>query len=124
MKLFSQIAIIFGICLLGNMTAAVLPFPVPSSVVSMLLLLALLCCRALKPASIEDFSGFLLGNMAFFFIPASVELMDYFDFISQNLIAFVTICVVSTVVTFGVTGYTVRLVMAMQRKLAGGEPVE
>ena len=42
MKILMQLAIILLICLLGEVLAALLPFPFPASVISMLLVLALL----------------------------------------------------------------------------------
>ena len=43
-KLLVQIGIVFGICLVGEGIAAVLPFAFPASVLSMLLLFV--CCCA------------------------------------------------------------------------------
>ena len=41
LKLLSQIGIVFAICWLGTLIEAVLPFPLPASVIAMLFLLVL-----------------------------------------------------------------------------------
>ena len=55
MKILMQLAIILLICLLGEVLAALLPFPFPASVISMLLVLALLLWGPLKIYHIQKF---------------------------------------------------------------------
>lgn len=124
MNLLLQVAVIFTICLAGEWLSAVIPFPLPASVISMILLFLLLVTRLVKLDRISDITEFLLKYMALFFVPAGVGLMEHFGVISENLIPFLTICTVSTILTFAVTGYTVKLVIAIQNKLQGGGKVE
>ena len=109
MKIICQIAIIFTICWISQIVEAVLPFPFPASVIGMVLLLILLLVRALKVDHIREKSDFLLSNMAFFFIPAGVSIINYFDILASNLIPLLVICLVSTLLTFAVTVWAVRL---------------
>ena len=109
MKIICQIAIIFTICWISQIVEAILPFPFPASVVGMVLLLILLLVRALKVDHIREKSDFLLSNMAFFFIPAGVSIINYFDILASNLIPLLVICLVSTLLTFAVTAWAVRL---------------
>ncbi len=109
MKIICQIAIIFTICWISQIVEAILPFPFPASVIGMVLLLILLLVRALKVDHIREKSDFLLSNMAFFFIPAGVSIINYFDILASNLIPLLVICLVSTLLTFAVTAWTVRL---------------
>jgi len=108
-KIICQIAIIFTICWISQIVEAVLPFPFPASVIGMVLLLILLLVRALKVDHIREKSDFLLSNMAFFFIPAGVSIINYFDILASNLIPLLVICLVSTLLTFAVTAWAVRL---------------
>ena len=62
MKLLSQIGIVFAICWLGTLIEAVLPFPLPASVIAMLILLVLLLVRVLHPRHVQEKSDFILGN--------------------------------------------------------------
>ena len=109
MKIICQIAIIFTICWISQIVEAILPFPFPVSVIGMVLLLILLLVRALKVDHIREKSDFLLSNMAFFFIPAGVSIINYFDILASNLIPLLVICLVSTLLTFAVTVWAVRL---------------
>ena len=109
MKIICQIAIIFTICWISQIVEAILPFPFPASVIGMVLLLILLLVRALKVDHIREKSDFLLSNMAFFFIPAGVSIINYFDILASNLIPLLVICLVSTLLTFAVTAWAVRL---------------
>ena len=109
MKIICQIAIIFTICWISQIVEAILPFPFPASVIGMVLLLILLLVRALKVDHIREKSDFLLSNMAFFFIPAGVSIINYFDILASNLIPLLVICLVSTLLTFAVSAWAVRL---------------
>lgn len=109
MKIICQIAIIFTICWISQIVEAILPFPFPASVIGMVLLLILLLVQALKVDHIREKSDFLLSNMAFFFIPAGVSIINYFDILASNLIPLLVICLVSTLLTFAVTAWAVQL---------------
>jgi holin-like protein len=109
LKLLSQIGIVFAICWLGTLIEAVLPFPLPASVIAMLILLVLLLVRVLHPRHVQEKSDFLLGNLQFFFIPATVGIMNYVDVLRENLVVLPVICIVSTIATFAVTAATVTL---------------
>lgn len=116
MKIVIQIGIIFGLFWVGQIVEALLPFHFPASVISLILLLALLVLRVLKLEWIREKADFLLGNLPFFFIPSSVGIMNYITVISDNLVAFLVICVVSTVLTFAATAYAVTLTRRLMEK--------
>ena len=109
MKILIQIGIVFGLYWVSQCVEAVLPVPFPASVISLLLLLALLIMRVIKVEHIREKTDFLLNNLGFFFVPVSVSIMNYAGIIRENAAAFFTICVVSTVLTFAATVAVVRL---------------
>ena len=113
MKIIIQIAIIFSICWVSQIVEALLPIAFPASVIGLVLLLILLLTRVLRVDHIREKSDFLLSNMAFFFIPAGVSIISYFDILASSLLPFLVVCVVSTVLTFAVTAYAVRLTRAL-----------
>ena len=118
MKIIIQIAIIFSICWVSQIIEALLPIAFPASVIAMVLLLLLLS-GVLRVDHIREKSDFLLSNMAFFFIPAGVSVINYFDVLASALLPLLVICVVSTVLTFAVTAYAVRLTrLLMDRRKA------
>ena len=116
MKILMQIALIFGLFWLSQGIETLLPFPLPASVISLLLLLVLLLVKAVKEEQVKDVADFLLGNLALFFVPAAVGIIEYVETIRANAVAFLAVCLVSTVLTFGVTVTVVRLT----RKLLEG----
>ena len=120
MKILLQVGIVFGLYWLSQCIEAVLPFPFPASVISLLLLLILLFLRVIKVEHIREKSDFLLGNLGFFFVPVSVSIMNYAGLIWENAAAFFTICVVSTVLTYGATVAAVRLTSQLLEKKRKG----
>ena len=102
LKLLTQIGIIFGICWISTCIERVLPFTLPASIIGMLLLTACL-------QHIREKSDYLLGNLPFFFIPASVSIINYADVLRENLLALVVVCAVSLIATFAATVGAVRL---------------
>ena len=116
MEIIVQIGVFFVICLLGQLLSSVLPIPIPGSIIAMILLFLLLLFKIIKPKHIQKKSDFLLGNMAFFFIPAGVGIIEQFDLIKNDIVPLLVICAISTVLTFAAASGTVRLVLRLQNK--------
>jgi holin-like protein len=121
MKLMLQIGVVFGICLIGQAVSVFLPIAVPGSVISMVLLFLLLFFRVLKVDHIRQKADFLLKNMAFFFIPAGVGILANFAAVRDHILPLLAVIVLTTILTFGATAITVRMVIALQGKLGGGK---
>jgi holin-like protein len=119
MKILIQVGILFGVYWLSQCIEAVLPFTFPASVISLLLLLVLLLLGMVKVDHIREKSEFLLGNLGFFFVPVAAGVMNYVDVIQKNAVAFLTICVVSLVLTYGATVAAVRLTSRLLEKRGG-----
>lgn len=111
MKILMQMAIIFFICLLGELISALLPIPFPASVIGMILVFLLLVSGPLKVYHISKQTDFLLSNMVLFFIPPAVGIIENIHYLDGKLLIFLFICIFSTVVTFGITAWTVTAVM-------------
>lgn len=116
MKIIRQVGIIFFVCWASQAQEALLPFDFPASVIGMLLLLALLFSGALKVDHIREKSDFLLSNMAFFFIPAGVSIINYLDVLKSCALQLAVICLVSTVITFGATACGMKAALYLMRK--------
>lgn len=109
-----ELAVIFAVCIAGDIVAKLLPFSFSSSVLSMIILLVLLMVRALKMENITASASFLTSNMAVLFIPYGVKLLQYLDVIRENLVLFLLIVLVTTPVVYGVTAFTAQLVIKLQ----------
>lgn len=119
MRIMLQLAIVFALCLLGEAIAKMLPFPFPASVISMILVFLVLLQGQLKVYHIRKQTDFLLDNMAFFFIPAAVSIMDNLDYMQGKLVQIILICFISTVTTFFITTWSVQLTVKLQNKWKG-----
>lgn len=116
MKIIKQIGIIFTICWLSEVIEYFLPFSFPATVIGLVLLLLCLLAGLLKIEHVQEKSDFLLSNMAFFFIPAGVSMINYFDILKSSFVQILIICVISTVVTFAVTAYSIKLTVKLMNR--------
>ena len=126
MRVLWQIGLIFGICLVGEGVSLLLPISFPSSVIGMILLFTLLMSKYIKTNHIKETSDFLIKNMAFLFIPSGVGVIQVFDSIKDRFVSLVLVCIISTIVTFAVTSFTVRGIIRLQNWLSskGGRVYE
>ena len=113
MNIMAEIAIIFGICLISEGIAALLPIALPASVISLLLLLALLLSGLVKERHISRVCTFLVGNMAFFFVAPCVGLIEHLSTLAACLVPFLLIAIFTTPIVYAVTAWTVQLMMAL-----------
>ena len=109
-RIVLQLALIMAVCLAGQRIADVLPLGIPGNICSMVLLLLFLVSGVIRMGSIKDAADFLLDNMAVFFIPAAVAIMGSFDLLAGNILKLVAICLITTVLVFFVTSFTVSTV--------------
>lgn len=116
MKIIMQIAIVFAICLLGQIVVSVLPFPFPASVMGMIILFLLLLFKVIKAEHVREKTNFLLQNMAFFFIPSGVAIVENYDLLKGSVLKILAICIITMVLTFLATAYTVTFVIKWQNK--------
>ena len=115
MNIMGELALIFGICLVGEGVAAILPVAFPASVISMVLLMVLLLTGVVKDRHIQTASHFLVANMAFFFLPSFVGLLEHIELLKSQLVPLLLIIVLTTPVVYLITGWTVRLLMLRHR---------
>lgn len=115
-KILIQVMIIFGICFLGEILSTFIPFAFPSSVLSMIILLVLLLTKLIKIEHIKEKTDFLLKNMAFFFIPAGVSIIDNMNYLKGNIISIFIIAFITLILTFLSTSYTIKFILYLQSK--------
>ena len=115
MNIMGELALIFGICLVGEGVAALLPVAFPASVISMVLLMVLLLTGVVKDRHIQTASHFLVANMAFFFLPSFVGLLEHIELLKSQLVPLLLLIVLTTPVVYLITGWTVRLLMLRYR---------
>ncbi|MCI8342324.1 MAG: CidA/LrgA family protein [Firmicutes bacterium] len=116
MKILKQLAAISAVCIAGEAISALLPVTFPGSVISMIIVFLLLFFKFIKEEAIKETSDFLLGNMAFFFVPAATAIIEKYDFLKGSIMIIVFISIICTFITFIVTYYTVCFVSYMQNR--------
>ena len=116
MKILKQFGVIFGVCWISLVIEHYLPFSFPASVIGMVLLLICLLTGFLKIEHVQEKADFLLSNMAFYFVPAGVSIINYFDELKSTAAQLILICIISTVVTFAVTAYSVVFTVHLMKK--------
>ena len=116
MKISKQIGIIFSICWLAQVVEYFLPFDFPATVIGMILLFFCLLTGILKIEHIQEKSDFLLSNMAFFFIPPAVSIVENLHYKEGKLAILIFICFVSIFTTFAVTAWTVTAMIKLEEK--------
>ena len=121
MKIIKQFGIIFSLCWIATVIEGLLPIAFPASVIAMLLLLLCLRTGVLKIDHIREKSDFLMANMAFFFIPAGVNVINYLDILKANWLPLLLICVITTVITFAAIAYSIRLTIWLLGRRKGAD---
>lgn len=111
-----ELTVIFGLCLISEGISALIPVPFPASVIALLLLALLLFSGALKPEHIQRASGFLVANMAFFFLPSCVEVMEHAPAILSQLLPFLLVSLLTVPLVYCVTAWVVQLLIRLVGK--------
>jgi holin-like protein len=109
MRIIKQLGIIFAFAFAGEILARFIPFGFPASVTGMLLMLTALGLKILKPEHLGETADYLSGNMAFFFLPAAVTVLQNFDLLKPVIWQLVFIGTACTAFTFFVTYAAVRV---------------
>lgn len=102
--LIIHIIILYIFSLVGTWIKDLFNLSVPGSVVGLLLLFILLMTNVIKLEWIEDGAQFLISNLVFFFIPATVGVMNYFDLFKGKGILLILVVLISTILVMGISG--------------------
>ncbi len=113
MRYILQFAVIMGFTLAGELPHLIVPLPVPAAVWGIVLLFIALQSGAVKLSALEQAGDFLTGMLPVLFVAPAVGLMACWDAVAGQIVPMLLIVVVSTVVTFAVSG---RVTQAMMRR--------
>ena len=95
-----QLCVLSLISFTGDHIVQWFHLPLPGSVLGIAILFALLSLGIIKVSQLQMVTGFLLKHMAFFFIPITVGLMNYWDFFYINGIGLFGSMAVSLLIAF------------------------
>lgn len=111
MKILKEFGIVLFILFLGEIINKIINFPIPGSVIGMIILFSLLYFKILSLDKIDSISSFILANLSFFFIPPGVKLIASFDLLKGQWLKIVFICFFTTILVMVVTAYTVQYII-------------
>lgn len=80
--------------------------PIPATILSMLLLVALLYFKVIELKKIEKVSGFLLESITLFMTPLVIGVIDKFHYFNGKFLQIFLILFVSVVVSMIITAFT------------------
>ncbi len=118
MNKLNQLAVILGIWAAGEYISSFIQSVViiPGSIIGMILLFLLLQFKAIKIDSIKEISDLFLDNMAMFFIPAGVSLINSLDLIADNIFVILISITLSTAIVMYITGIIVEKMIQKKSK--------
>ena len=113
MKIFNQLGIILGIWAVGELISSLLSniITMPGTIIGMIILFLLLQFKIMKEETIKDVADLLLGNMAIFFVPAGVSLINSLGLITENMLVLLLSGTVATIIIMIVTGKIVEIMI-------------
>lgn len=116
MRILRQMLIILGVWLVSEVLSRALSLPIPGNVLGMFIMLILLCTKAVKATQLSEVSNFFLENISLFFIPSVAAIVIYYKQVQDQVAQVLIALVVSSVLVFMVTGYTVEGLLYLKKK--------
>ena len=95
--------------LLGELCHLMIPIPIPASIYGMVFLFLSLALGLLKADAVKEAGSFLVGALPLLFVVPTVGLVGCWDLIREDLLQIAILFVVTTVLTFGVSGMLTKL---------------
>ena len=105
-----------AVSFVGEILHAVLPLPIPASIYGLVLMFLCLMLGVIKLSDVHDTACFLIEIMPIMFIPPAVGLMASWDVIQANLVAYLVIAAVTTIVVMAVSGLVTQAVLKRARR--------
>ena len=109
LRILKQMALIFGVCLAGDLLSLAIRGFLPGNVLGMLLMLLLLAAHWVQEDRIREAADFFEHNMAFFFLPTCLGVLELSENVVASLGPILLIILISTLLTVTVTALTVTL---------------
>lgn len=121
MKIIKQLFVILVFYVLGEIIAfgikTILPNVfIPGTIIGLALLLVALLIKKIPIDHVDDVGSFLTSNMAFFFIPAAVSVLEYVNILQASFVRIIYIIVISIVFSFFMVALSVKATIILQNK--------
>ncbi|GAA0430984.1 CidA/LrgA family holin-like protein [Lentibacillus halophilus] len=111
-----QIAFLYVFYLAGSWLQDLLNWPIPGSIVGLLLLFTALVLKICPVNWVETGSNVLLTYMPLLFVPATVGVMNHFGLFVGHTVWLFIITIISTLLVMITAGHTSRLLEKRSKK--------
>lgn len=116
MNILKGIFVILLHLVIGNVLSYLTGGTVPGSVLGMILMFISLMTGIVKEETVHDVAVFLTDNMALFFIPAFIGILDMWGMIKVHFWGWVILLTLTAVIVMAVAGWTKQLTDKLWRK--------
>lgn len=99
-----QICILYVFSYIGNVIQNFFNLIIPGSIIGLLLLFTCLCLKIIPVKWIETGAAFILSVLVLFFIPTTVDIMNYPSLLSFHGALFILAILISTIFSIAFTG--------------------
>ena len=122
-NIYVQMGIFAAILFVSQLISDLFPksFVVPTPLIGMVLLYVLLACHIVKLHQVEKFGTFMIGLIAFLFVPSGIQLAAHLDIMRRECIQDVCVIIISTIIILVVIAYIGALVMSIHHKITGNK---
>ena len=122
-NIYVQMGIFAAILFVSQLISDLFPksFVVPTPLIGMVLLYILLACHIVKLHQVEKFGTFMIGLIAFLFVPSGIQLAAHLDIMRREGIQDVFVIIISTIILLIVIAYVGALVMNIHHKITGNK---
>ncbi|WP_267202250.1 CidA/LrgA family protein [Limosilactobacillus kribbianus] len=120
-NIYVQMGIFAAILFVSQLISDLFPasFVVPTPLIGMVLLYILLATHIVKLHQVEKFGTFMIGLIAFLFVPSGIQLAAHLDIMRREGIQDVCVIVIATIILLIVIAYIGALVMSIHHKITG-----
>ncbi|AME07860.1 antiholin-like murein hydrolase modulator LrgA [Bacillus siamensis] len=120
----TQAFIFAGIMLISNGIAAIVPIPIPASVVGLVLLFVLLCLKVIKLEQVETLGTSLTSLIGFLFVPSGISVMNSLGVMQQYGVQIALVILLATIILLGATGLFSQLILSVSQKRQKAAPTD
>jgi len=115
MKIVRGFAIILAFLALGEALSMLIGHFIPGNVIGMILLFLALWSKLIKPEWIRSVAEFLTQNMAIFFIPAFMGIVEQWGLIRINFWGWFIILTATTILVMAAAGLTAEFLARLRK---------
>ncbi|MFI3926038.1 antiholin-like murein hydrolase modulator LrgA [Staphylococcus warneri] len=108
---FQQPLTLAVILFISKIIEAVMPIPMPASVIGLVLLFIALCTGIVKLEQVESVGTALTNNISFLFVPAGISVINSLPILSKSPILIILLIIISTIFLLVCTGYASQLLV-------------